>query len=201
MRRAYPLALAIASWAHAPDLAGQAERGGFVSYARGGGAGELVESRSALHAGYTVRATAPTGVTVGARYTVGLHRLGPEAAAYLDEHGSDHVEGGEGALRGAGVDLELGLAVGALRPYAFSGYHFLVETVDSATVGAGDGAVQLPPRRRHGFSPGRGYGVALGVGRAGIFAERFRGGGRDGLLRVHGTRFGLAYAVPGTRRP
>jgi hypothetical protein len=200
MRLVCPLALAVGMWACAPALAAQVERGGFVSLAGSAGIGELVESRSALHAAYTVRATAPTGVTVGARYTAGIHRLGPDRAGYLDEHGSDRVAGGEGSLRSVGVDLELGVAMGPVRPYAFSGYHFLVQTVDSASVGVEGGAVELPAHRRHGFSPGRGYGLALGAGPAGIFAERFRGGGRDGVLRVRGTRFGVTYVVRGTRR-
>jgi hypothetical protein len=191
------LAAALAGWFLAPPAPApaQSHRGAFLSYAQGGGEGGLSASRGAAHAGYAIGATAPTGIFVGARYLVGVHRLDADAAAYAREHGEGDVLGGGGHLVGAGVDAEIGVRLGPVVPYAFSGYHYLVQTVEAAVVGEGDGTIELPAARARGFAPARGVGVAiLTAGGTGAFAERFRGGGRGGVMRVEGTRFGLRYA-------
>jgi hypothetical protein len=195
MRPLLPLACALALCAAAADAAAQSLRGGMVSYGRGGGSTELTEPRFALHAGYTVGGTGPSGAYAGARYLLGAHWLRADPSAYASRHGAGEVEGGGGTLYDTGIDVELGWKLGPVRPYWYTGYHYHQQFLEPATVATAGGTVEVPSQRRQSFSRGGGYGVVLLVsGGNGFFAERFRGGGEDGVMEVDAVRFGLRYA-------
>lgn len=182
----------------APPAAAQVARGGFVSYAADGGGTALAEGRFAWHVGYTVEETSQGGLHIGARYLVGMHLLRANPEAYRERYGEGTLEGGGGSLTDTGADVEVGVKLGPLRPYAFTGYHYYRQSSDAATITRGADTVEVPFRRHQGFSRASGYGaVLLLTGSSGVFAERFRGGGgggEDGVMRAAGTRFGLRYA-------
>lgn len=179
----------------APPAGTQVMRGGLVSYAPDGGGTELADGRFAWHAGYTVEATAPSGIYLGVRYLLGMHFLRANADEYRARYGEGTLEGGGGSLTDTGVDVELGVKVGPLRPYVVTGYHYYRQSSDPATITRGADTVDVPFRRGQSFSRAGGYGaVLLLTASSGVFAERFRGGGEDGVMRASGTRVGLRYA-------
>jgi hypothetical protein len=195
MRRAL-LAAALATLP-AAGAAAQAERGVLAAYGTGGGSTETTEPRFTLHAAYVAGGTGPTGAYAGIRYAVGLHVLRADPAEHLARAGVEEgaVAGGAGTLLDTGADVEVGWKLGPLRPYWFTGYHYYRQTVDPATVTADGTRTEVEGERAAAFARSRGYGAVLLLsGSSGLFAERYRGAGRGGVMQVSGTRFGIRLA-------
>ena len=186
------LSLAAAlSLALAVPAAAQGGHGVLAAYGTGGGSTSLTEARRTLHAGYAIGGTGPTGAYAATRVIGGVHWLDPDLAVYRERWGEDgEVEGGEGTLTSAGVDVEVGWKLGPVRPYWHSGYHYHRQRIAAATFRGAAAAIATEPDHAETFARGSGYGAALVVGPAAVYAERFRGAGKGGVMRVSGTRFG-----------
>jgi hypothetical protein len=179
----------------AASAAAQAERGVFLAYALEGGASGLSATGGGLHGGYGVGGTGPSGAYAGVRLLAGVHRLRASPERYLERHEATEVEGGEGFLYEGGAGVEGGWKVGPLRPYGYTGYHFLRQVTGEAVLATDDGELTLPEAAHQGFSRARGYGVVLLVtGGSGVYAERYSGGGRSDVAALSGTRLGLRFA-------
>lgn len=190
------LALLLATLAACTPVAGaaQAQRGVFASYAADGGSTALTEPRFALHTGYTVGGTGPSGAYAGARYVAGAHWLGAGEDALAERYGAGEVQGGGGTLYDTGVDVELGWKLGPVRPYWYRGYHYHRQTLYAATVTTATETVPVPAEQSQRFGRSGGYGALLLLsGGSGAFAERFTGGGGE-VMEVSGVRFGLRFA-------
>jgi hypothetical protein len=196
MRRIVLLA-AVLSMVLVPGAAGaQYSHGGFVVAGQAGGGSTLVDAGWGVDMGYTIEVGDRHGPYLGGRYTLGMRRLHADQQGFRDRYGNGTgtVEGGNGTLYDTGGDIEIGYGAGVLRVYGFTGFHYFQQYQNPATVQSGGQEVEVITRRRETISNGRGLGVQLRLTDTGaVVAERYRGGGEDGVMRISGTRFGLRW--------
>ncbi len=160
----------------------------------GGGSTETTRPRVAAQAGYAIEETAGSGLSIGARYVLAAHLLSADAAAYRELEGASVVSGGDGWLMQTGVDAEIGWKLGPLRPYGYTGYHYHRQRVEAVVCACPEGAREIPGERHQGFARSTGYGLVVELGaRGALYAERFRGGDRHGLMRLEGIRAGVRF--------
>jgi hypothetical protein len=183
-----PLLVALALAALVPPVGAQTARGLVVGGGEARGASGLLSAAEGGRAGWVVEATGPRGAFVAARYLAGVTRLQPDADAWSARYGAAPSTGGGGLLIETGVEVEAGWTIGPVRPYLHRGYLSRWQRQDAATVETS----AVPSEGRHAFSSTRGQGVALVLGGGmGVFAERFRHGGAEGVMALSGTRFGV----------
>ncbi len=198
MRRIVFLA-AVLSCVVMPAAAGaQHAHGGFIVAGQGAGETELVDAGWGVDMGYTIEVGDRHGPYVGGRYTFGMRRLRADEQGFRDRYGdgTGTVSGGSGTLYDTGGDIEIGYGAGVIRVYAFTGLHYLQQFQKPATIQSGGEEVEVITRRRDSISNGRGLGVQLRLTDTGaLVAERYRGGGEDGVMRISGTRFGLRWTL------
>lgn len=174
------LAVALA----AASAAAQPQRSVLLAVvADGGGSTEHTQPRFAAQAGYVVEETAGSGLSMGARYVAGVHLLSSTAGS----------GGGDGWLLDTGVDVEAGWAVGPLRPYYYTGYHYYRQQIAEGICGGCEaGDPRVAAQRDEGFARSSGYGMVLAIsGWGALYGERFDGGNRSGVMRTEGTRLGI----------
>lgn len=187
------LAAVLVALAAAPAAAQPARSILLAVVVDGGGSTETTEPRFAGQAGYAVEETAGSGLSIGARYVVGVHalsgRVGPDSEA------GPGVTGNGGWLVDTGVDAEVGWRLGPLRPYGYTGYHYYRQRIEEGLCGSCEpGDPRVAARRDEGFARASGYGLSVDVSSWGAFyAERFRGGGRSGVMRLDGIRAGIRF--------
>lgn len=194
MRRIMLLAAVL--WAaYVPSQArAQYAQGGFILGGQGAGGAGLVDARWSVDMAYTLEAGGYTGPYVGARSALGIHWLRADEQAFREEYGGA-VEGGGGTLYDTGVDVEVGYGLGVLRVYGFTGIHYYQQFQEPATVRTGGEEIEVITRRRETLASGSGAGVQLRLtDEGGIVGEWYRGGGKDGVMRLSGMRFGLRWA-------
>ena len=189
---------AVLSLALTPAAAGaQFATGGFVMAGQGAGRTAFMEPRFNVELGYVAEVSEGDGPYFGARYTLAMHRFRANEQALRDEFGggAGTVEGGGGTLYDTGGDVEVGWQLSVLRVYGFTGLHYYQQYHDPAVVRTGSEEVDVTTRRREDIANGRGVGVHLRLTDTGaVVAEWYRGAGKDGVMRLSGTRFGLRWA-------
>jgi hypothetical protein len=198
MRRIVFIAAVLSTTFIARTAFAQHAHGGFIVAGRGAGATDLVAARWGVDMGYTIEVGDRHGPYVGGRYTFGLHQLRADQQGFRDRYGdgTGTVKGGGGTLYDTGGDIEIGYGVGVLRVYGFTGIHYLQQFQKPATVLSGGEEVEVITRRHDAISNGRGLGVQLRLTETGaLVAERYRGGGEDGVMRISSTRFGLRWTL------
>lgn len=198
MRRIVLLAAVLSASLIAENAAAQHAHGGFIVAGQGAGGNELVEAGYSVDMGYTIEVGDRNGPYLGGRYTFGMHQLRADQQGFRDRYGngSGTVEGGGGTLYDTGGDIEIGYGMGVLRIYGFTGIHYLQQFQKPTTIQSGGEEVEVITRRRESISNGRGYGVQLRLTDTGaVVAERYHGGGEDGVMRISGTRFGLRWTL------
>lgn len=177
--------------------AAQYATGGFLIAGQGGGRTAFMEPRFSVEGGYVVEVSEGDGPYVGGRYTFGMHRFRADEQALRDAFGdgAGSVEGGGGTLYDTGGDVEIGYQLSVLRLYGFTGLHYYQQYHEPAVVRSGSEEVEVTSRRREDIANGRGVGLHLRLTDTGaVVAEWYRGAGRDGVMRLSGTRFGLRWA-------
>jgi hypothetical protein len=189
------LLVAVLAVAYDPRAArAQFARGGYLVAGQGAGGSGLVDARFGVDMAYTIEAGGRNGPYVGGRGTLGIHWLRADAAAFREVYGGE-VEGGGGTLYDTGGDIEVGFGAGVLRVYGFTGLHYYQQFHDPATVRTPDEEIEVITRRRETIANASGAGVQLRLTETGgLVGEWYRGGGRDGVMRLSGTRFGLRWA-------
>jgi hypothetical protein len=193
MRRIVLLAAVLSAVPHSAHT--QHAHGGFVMAGQGGGGTDLVDARLGVDLAYTVEVAGRTGPYVGGRYVLGIHRLRADEQGFRERYGGT-VEGGGGTLYDTGADIEVGYGAGVLRLYGFAGIHYYQQFQEPATVRTDDEEVEVFRRRRETITDARGVGLQLRLTDEGaVVGEWYRGGGRDGVMRLSGTRFGLRWTL------
>jgi hypothetical protein len=172
----------------------QHAHGGFIMAGQGGGGTDLVDARLGVDMAYTVEVGERTGPYVGGRSVLGIHWLRADEQAFRARYGGT-VDGGGGTLYDTGADIEVGYGAGVLRLYGFAGIHYYQQFQEPATVRTDAEDIEVFRRRRETLTDARGAGVQLRLTDEGaIVGEWYRGGGKDGVMRLSGTRFGLRWA-------
>lgn len=197
MRRIVFLAAALSLSLLPRDGAAQYDLGGFLMAGQGGGGTSLMDPRFSVDMAYTLEISNRRGPYFGARYTLGMHRLRADQAAFRERFGAGAgtVSGGDGTLYDTGADVEVGYGIGVLRAYGFVGIHYYQQYQYPATITSGTDQVEFDSRREVSISDAYGLGVHLRLTDTGaVVAEGYRGGGEDGVMRLSGTRFGLRWA-------
>lgn len=174
--------------------AAQRSHAAFLVAGEGGGGTGLMEPHYAVNAGYVREVGDAYGPYWGTRYTFGMHRLRADEQALLDHYGdgTGTVTGGGGTLYDMGADLEAGYGIGGVRAYGFTGIHYYRQSHEDVTVQSGSGTARAVVDDRDAFANSRGLGLQLRWNEnASVVAEWYRGGGKDGVMRLEGARFGV----------
>lgn len=195
MMRRIALLSAALLLAATPHLTAQHAHGGFILAGRGGGGTPLLDNRASLDMAYTLEVGERNGPYVGGRSVLGIHWFDADEEGFRDRYGDGEVRGGGGTLYDTGVDLEIGYGIGVVRVYTFVGMHYYQQYHNPAVFETGSDEIELVVRRQETINVAHGYGVHLRLTNDGaVVAETYRGGGKDGVMRLSGTRFGLRWA-------
>jgi hypothetical protein len=178
------------------DAAAQQAHSVYLLAGSGGGESGVMEPDYAIDAGYTREFGDAYGTYVGARYTLGMHRLRANEQALLDRYadGTGTVKGGGGTLYDTGADVELGYGIGGVRVYGFTGIHYYRQSHEPVTLQSGGREVRVVTGRSDAFANSRGLGLQLRWNEsASVVAEWYQGGGADDVMRIDGPRFGARW--------